>query len=287
LLECSNPETLEGAAGSLQNLTACTWQPVQAIRETVRKEKGLSVITSLLRMPNDPVVRATAFCLRNLALDIKNKDLLGKNAIHDLIKRLPGGEATDGISDVTISAIVCAVHEIVQDNTANCTAVKENRGIPRLIDIAISRDLYSRQCVLTTNQILACFWQIKDMRKLIKSEGWNISMYNKLTSTLDKSDGMEYDETKNQFKMIYNKSNSPEYNKSPEGYDTVPRGHPDANNELYSPIMSYEDQPQANFDPTFDFHRPERPYEEIEQGHATLQRGQTTPATYAIADSWV
>jgi len=182
---------------------------------------------------------------------------------------------------------VCAVHEIVQDNTANCTAVKENRGIPRLIDIAISRDLYSRQCVLTTNQILACFWQIKDMRKLIKSEGWNISMYNKLTSTLDKSDGMEYDETKNQFKMIYNKSNSPEYNKSPEGYDTVPRGHPDTNKELYSPIMSYEYQPQANFDPTFDFHRPERPYEEIEQGHATLQRGQTAPATYAVADSWV
>ena len=29
LLECSNPETLEGAAGALQNLTACSWEPAQ------------------------------------------------------------------------------------------------------------------------------------------------------------------------------------------------------------------------------------------------------------------
>ena len=31
LLECSNPETLEGAAGTLQNLTACNWEPAQVI----------------------------------------------------------------------------------------------------------------------------------------------------------------------------------------------------------------------------------------------------------------
>lgn len=82
LLECSNPETLEGAAGALQNLTACSWEPAQAIRETVRREKGLSVITSLLRLPNDLVVRATAFCLRNLAIDLKNKELLGESRFY-------------------------------------------------------------------------------------------------------------------------------------------------------------------------------------------------------------
>ena len=117
LLECSNPETLEGAAGTLQNLTAPNWEPaqvlvcpsvrisvclfillsissnlltnlaklfqiptllVQLLRETVRRDKGLSVITSLLRMSNDSVVRSTAVCLRNLATDSKNKELLGK-----------------------------------------------------------------------------------------------------------------------------------------------------------------------------------------------------------------
>ena len=29
LLECSNPETLEGAVGALQNLTAPSWQPAE------------------------------------------------------------------------------------------------------------------------------------------------------------------------------------------------------------------------------------------------------------------
>ena len=105
LLECSNPETLEGAAGALQNLTACSWEPAREIREAVRKEKGLSVITSLLRLPNDPVVRATAFCLRNLAVDPKNKELLGGNAMQDLVARLPGGHGADGITDITIRSV--------------------------------------------------------------------------------------------------------------------------------------------------------------------------------------
>ena len=39
LAECSNPSTLEAAAGAIQNLCACTWQPAVEIRAAVRKEK--------------------------------------------------------------------------------------------------------------------------------------------------------------------------------------------------------------------------------------------------------
>ena len=39
LAECSNPSTLEAAAGAIQNLGACTWQPAVEIRAAVRKEK--------------------------------------------------------------------------------------------------------------------------------------------------------------------------------------------------------------------------------------------------------
>lgn len=35
LLECSNPETLEGAAGALQNLTACSWEPAQVTNNLI------------------------------------------------------------------------------------------------------------------------------------------------------------------------------------------------------------------------------------------------------------
>ncbi|CAH2209408.1 jg625, partial [Pararge aegeria aegeria] len=41
LQTCSNPETLEAAAGALQNLAACYWQPSIDIRAAVRKEKGI------------------------------------------------------------------------------------------------------------------------------------------------------------------------------------------------------------------------------------------------------
>ncbi|KAG7253929.1 hypothetical protein CRUP_030433 [Coryphaenoides rupestris] len=66
LAESSNPATLEGAAGSLQNLSAGNW-----------KEKGLPILVELLRMDNDRVVCSVATALRNMALDVRNKELIG------------------------------------------------------------------------------------------------------------------------------------------------------------------------------------------------------------------
>ena len=77
LSNCSNPETLEAAAGAIQNLAACYWQPSIDIRAAVRKEKGLPVLVELLRMEVDRVVCAVATALRNLALDQRNKELIG------------------------------------------------------------------------------------------------------------------------------------------------------------------------------------------------------------------
>ncbi|EAA05214.4 AGAP011273-PA, partial [Anopheles gambiae str. PEST] len=74
LQSCSNPETLEAAAGALQNLAACYWQPSIEIRATVRKEKGLPILVELLRMEVDRVVCAVATALRNLAIDQRNKE---------------------------------------------------------------------------------------------------------------------------------------------------------------------------------------------------------------------
>lgn len=86
---CSNPETLEAAAGAIQNLSACYWQPSIDIRAAVRKEKGLPVLVELLRMEVDRVVCAVATALRNLAMDSRNKELIGKYAMKDLVSKLP------------------------------------------------------------------------------------------------------------------------------------------------------------------------------------------------------
>ena len=78
LSNCSNPETLEAAAGGIQNLSACYWQPSIDIRAAVRKEKGLPILVELLRMEVDRVVCAVATALRNLAIDQRNKELIGE-----------------------------------------------------------------------------------------------------------------------------------------------------------------------------------------------------------------
>lgn len=49
------------------------------IRAAVRKEKGLPILVELLRMDNDRVVCSVATALRNMALDARNKELIGQS----------------------------------------------------------------------------------------------------------------------------------------------------------------------------------------------------------------
>jgi len=55
----------------------CVCQPAEDIRTAVRQEKGLPIITELLSLNSDRVVCAAATALRNLALDPRNKELIG------------------------------------------------------------------------------------------------------------------------------------------------------------------------------------------------------------------
>ena len=118
--DCSNPETLEAAAGAIQNLSACYWQPAIDIRAAVRKEKGLPILVELLRMEVDRVVCAVATALRNLAIDQRNKELIGKYAMRDLVQKLPsaGGLSHDaaGTSDETIAAVLATLNEVIKKN---------------------------------------------------------------------------------------------------------------------------------------------------------------------------
>lgn len=55
------------------------------IRAAVRKEKGLPILVELLRIDNDRVVCAVATALRNMALDVRNKELIGKGFFFHLL----------------------------------------------------------------------------------------------------------------------------------------------------------------------------------------------------------
>ncbi|XP_041670652.1 catenin delta-2 [Cheilinus undulatus] len=187
LSECSNPDTLEGAAGALQNLAAGSWKWSVYIRAAVRKEKGLPILVELLRIDNDKVVCAVATALRNMALDIRNKELIGKYAMRDLIHRLPGsssssnnnatssgtsgttGPPSKAMSDDTVTAICCALHEVITKNMENAKALRDAGGIEKLIGIARSKgEKHSAKVVKAASQVLSSMWQYRDLRSLYK-----------------------------------------------------------------------------------------------------------------------
>uniref|UniRef100_A0A8D0D8N7 Catenin (cadherin-associated protein), delta 2b n=1 Tax=Sander lucioperca TaxID=283035 RepID=A0A8D0D8N7_SANLU len=193
LSECSNPDTLEGAAGALQNLAAGSWKWSVYIRAAVRKEKGLPILVELLRIDNDRVVCAVATALRNMALDIRNKELIGKYAMRDLVHRLPGGSTNSSIlagktmSDDTITAICCALHEVITKNMENTKALRDAGGIEKLIGVARSKgDKHSPKVVKAASQVLNSMWQYRDLRSLYKKDGYSQYHFVGSSSTIER-----------------------------------------------------------------------------------------------------
>ncbi|XP_056913483.1 catenin delta-2b isoform X2 [Takifugu flavidus] len=206
LSECSNPDTLEGAAGALQNLAAGSWKWSVYIRAAVRKEKGLPILVELLRIDNDRVVCAVATALRNMALDIRNKELIGKYAMRDLVHRLPGGSNNNNgssggggnatsllgktMSDDTITAICCALHEVITKNMENTKALRDAGGIEKLIGIARSKGdkipRHSPKVVKAASQVLSSMWQYRDLRSLYKKDGYSQYHFVGSSSTIER-----------------------------------------------------------------------------------------------------
>ncbi|KGL74633.1 Catenin delta-2, partial [Tinamus guttatus] len=192
LSECSNPDTLEGAAGALQNLAAGSWKWSVYIRAAVRKEKGLPILVELLRIDNDRVVCAVATALRNMALDVRNKELIGKYAMRDLVHRLPGtnnsnSSASKAMSDDTVTAICCTLHEVITKNMENAKALRDAGGIEKLVGISKSKgDKHSPKVVKAASQVLNSMWQYRDLRSLYKKDGWSQYHFVASSSTIER-----------------------------------------------------------------------------------------------------
>lgn len=62
----------------------------------------------------------------------------GKYAMRDLVNRLPGGNTTL-LSDETVAAICCTLHEVTSKNMENAKALADTGGIKKLVDITKGR----------------------------------------------------------------------------------------------------------------------------------------------------
>jgi len=174
LSNCSNPETLEAAAGAIQNLSACYWQPSIDMRAAVRKEKGLPILVELLRMEVDRVVCAVATALRNLAIDQRNKELIGKYAMRDLVQKLPSGnpQRDVGTSDDTIAAVLATLNEVIKKHPEFSRSLLEAGGVDRLMNVTRQRTKYTSRVVKFASQVLFSMWQHQELREVYRKSGW-------------------------------------------------------------------------------------------------------------------
>uniref|UniRef100_A0A8C8MH09 ARVCF delta catenin family member a n=1 Tax=Oncorhynchus tshawytscha TaxID=74940 RepID=A0A8C8MH09_ONCTS len=185
LLTCSqNHNTLEAAAGALQNLAAGHWAWSSYIRATVRKEKGLPVLVELLRSDGDKVVRAVAIALRNLAIDRRNKDLIGSYAMRDLVSNLPCGQQrpAKNLEGDTVVAILNTIHEIISDSPENARGLIQGHAIQKLV--AINKTSQSGRETKAASHVLQTVWAYKDLRNSLYKGGWNKSHFKVLHGML-------------------------------------------------------------------------------------------------------
>lgn len=187
---CSNPETLEAAAGAIQNLSACYWQASIDIRAAVRKEKGLPILVELLRMEVDRVVCAVATALRNLAMDNRNKELIGKYAMKDLVSKLPNGNAQHdyGTSDETIAAVLATLNEVISKNADFAKSLLEAGGMERLLFITKNKNnKFSPRVFKFASQLLFNMWQHQELREVYRKAGYKETHFVLRSSSLSRN----------------------------------------------------------------------------------------------------
>ncbi|XP_041667231.1 armadillo repeat protein deleted in velo-cardio-facial syndrome homolog isoform X2 [Cheilinus undulatus] len=186
LTSSHNHNTLEAAAGALQNLAAGQWAWSSYIRATVRKEKGLPILVELLRSDVDKVVRAVAIALRNLAMDRRNKDLIGSYALRDLVGNLPCGQQhpAKNLEGDTVVSILNTIHEIITDSPENARALIQGHAVQKLV--AINKSSQSAREIKAASHVLQTIWAYKDLRNTLTKAGWTKSHFKPTTTGVTK-----------------------------------------------------------------------------------------------------
>uniref|UniRef100_A0A665WDR2 Catenin delta-1-like n=1 Tax=Echeneis naucrates TaxID=173247 RepID=A0A665WDR2_ECHNA len=174
LKESKNPTVLEASAGAVQNLCAGRWTYGRYIRALLRQEKGLPMMTELLAHGNDRVVRAMSGALRNLAIDARNRDLLGKHAVPHLVANLPGGgqsQPVRGLSEETVVSVLSTLHEVLGSSLEAAKTLRASQGIERLVLINKDGNRSERE-VRGAGLVLQTVWGYKELRRTLEKDGW-------------------------------------------------------------------------------------------------------------------
>uniref|UniRef100_A0A8C7BHX7 Catenin delta 1 n=1 Tax=Neovison vison TaxID=452646 RepID=A0A8C7BHX7_NEOVI len=176
LKESKTPAILEASAGAIQNLCAGRWTYGRYIRSALRQEKALSAIADLLTNEHERVVKAASGALRNLAVDARNKELIGKHAIPNLVKNLPGGQqsSSQNFSEDNVVSLLNTINEVIAENLEAAKKLRETQGIEKLVLINKSGNRSEKE-VRAAALVLQTIWGYKELRKPLEKEGWKKS----------------------------------------------------------------------------------------------------------------
>uniref|UniRef100_A0A671KCF8 Catenin delta-1-like n=1 Tax=Sinocyclocheilus anshuiensis TaxID=1608454 RepID=A0A671KCF8_9TELE len=199
LKESKNPSVLEAAAGAVQNLCAGRWTYGRYIRAVVRQEHGLPMMTELLSHGNDRVVRAMSGALRNLAIDARNRELLGKHAVPNLVANLPGGgqsQPARALSEEMVVSVLSTMTEVVGSSVDAAKTLRSSQGIERLVLINKDSNRSDRE-VRGAGLVLQIVWGFKELRRTLEKDGWKKTdfMVNLNTPNNTRSNGGYEDST--------------------------------------------------------------------------------------------
>lgn len=195
LTNSTNPVTLEASAAAIHNLCGCSWKWASLLRVHVRLERGLPPMADLLTIDQEYVIRAIAYALRNLAINLRNKWSIGKYAMKEIVGALPKAktlEAQESPSDFTILAALSCLQVLTHQDLFNSKYVCENLGVQKLVALTREKDnknsdkplrCYPEKVILEANRVLLYMWQFKECRELIKKEMWSYNKANDAEKT--------------------------------------------------------------------------------------------------------
>ncbi len=173
-------DTIEAAVGCLQNLTACYWRASALIRQEIRKLKGLPTLVHLLKSEeyeDEPIVSVTAIALRNLAIDSKNRELIGKYAMKDLVAKLPDPQRPipprlSVLNEDTITAVLACINECIKCNDEFVKSCYSEGGVKRMMFITRNAQYFPIKIVKYAAHVLASMWKHKNLHDLLKKDGY-------------------------------------------------------------------------------------------------------------------
>merc|ERR1712227_230945 len=171
MAQVQNKLTLEALVGILQNLTSDNYKSSCYLRAYIRERNGIPKLIELIDThPCDNVCNSAIVTLRNLAEDIKNKEVIGQYGAKAISGKLPSNAQAVYSTKTCVSSLYL-IRSLIYLNKKNCDLFIDGGGMQKIIDLN-SEPSYPMKIRKVAGQVLTVAWELKKMHSKYKKCGW-------------------------------------------------------------------------------------------------------------------